>query len=212
MQRFVRETAILQSLRHPRILPFMGVLDDPGRLCIVTPWMDFGELNTYLRTHPYDPRRPLARQVFEGLLYLRSKRIVHGDMKGANILVDLHGCAHIADLGSARIVSLQGHDSQTVPWGKRPLASGTYRWMAPELLVDNAPGLSTFESDIFAFGMVFGGRIPFHHLEPMAANIEIIQGHRPTRPASTPNDIWTLATACWDDNPARRPAISSVVI
>ncbi|KAJ6605484.1 kinase-like domain-containing protein [Mycena vulgaris] len=235
-ERFLREAAILHSLHHPCILPFLGVLDDPSRLCIVTSWMVNGELNGYLKHHPDAPKRPLARQVTSGLEYLRRQWIVHGDIKGANILVNEHGYPHIADFGSAFVIS-HVCDSRSSLGNAPQLTGGTCRWMAPELLMPSQSSVPTFESDVFSLGMVLyevtilklpapadslipilskifsGGHIPFHaQRNLMAVNLAVIGGDHPPRPPHTPDDIWALATACWRADPTARPTISSIVI
>ncbi|KAJ7446575.1 kinase-like domain-containing protein [Mycena latifolia] len=204
-------------LRHPSIIRFVGVLDDPDRLCIITTWMQNGELNAYLRAQPDAPKRPLARQVAAGLRYLRSQWIVHGDIKGANILIDGHGRAQIADFGSARVV-VPFPDRRIFPPDATQSTGGTCRWMAPELLLPAQFSMHTFQSDVFSFGMVLyeifsDGEIPFDDQpNSMAANLAIIRGNRPPRPPNTPADIWAVATACWRADPASRPAISSIII
>ncbi|KAJ7735828.1 kinase-like domain-containing protein, partial [Mycena maculata] len=221
LQRFLEEATILCALDHPNIVGFVGVLDGPDRFGIVMPWMENGELNFYLRQHPTVPKTLLARQVVEGLKYLRQQWIVHGDLKGANILIDEIGCAHISDFGSARVLCFTDHHSEQL----RGSTGGTCRWMAPELLAPSRFGETsaapTFESDVFAFGMVLyeatrkiwsGGCIPFHdQSNSMAANLAIVAGDRLPRPSHTPDDIWDLATACWRHDPVSRPTISSII-
>ncbi|KAJ7115375.1 kinase-like domain-containing protein, partial [Mycena epipterygia] len=222
-QEFLQEAAILQSMDHPNIIRFIGVLDEPNRLCIVTSWMKT-ELNSYLKANPGEPRKPLAHQVTEGLQYLRRHWIVHGDLKGINILVNGNGRVQIADFGSAYLVSDAEDRRSSRKWPRNAPHSrgGTYRWMAPELLSPSRFGkacsLATFESDMFAFGMLSmkifsGGNIPFHEESgPMAVNIAILAGNRPPRPANIPDDIWNIATQCWREDPASRTDISTILI
>ncbi|KAJ7659229.1 kinase-like domain-containing protein [Mycena polygramma] len=218
-QRFERESAILHSLDHPNIVGFFGILDDPNRMCIVMPWMHNGELNGFLQRNPNAQRRPLAQQIAAGLEYLQDRHIVHGDLKGANILIDGQGNARIADFGSANILPHASNSSSTVEWPDE-LSGGTCRWMAPELLAPNRFGRNesqtTFESDVFAFGMVLyetlsGGNIPFHEMLSMAANLSILAGERPARPPDTADCLWTLANECWRHDPGLRPGIGSIV-
>jgi serine/threonine protein kinase len=46
----------------------------------------------------------ILRQLLEGVAYLHRNRIVHRDIKGANILIDNHGVLKLADFGLAREV------------------------------------------------------------------------------------------------------------
>ncbi|KAJ7238258.1 kinase-like domain-containing protein [Mycena haematopus] len=136
MQRFRREAEILRSTDHQNIVGFLGILDDPNRMCIVTQWMAGGELNGFLKRSLGSPRAPLAHQIAAGLAYLQSQYIVHGDLKSTNILIDEHGNAHISDFGSSYTVSRHddSHSSHEFLWDL-PVLTGTCRWMAPELLL-----------------------------------------------------------------------------
>ena len=93
--------------------------------------------------------------VLSGLSYLHKNNIVHGDIKGANVLVDSQGRACLADLGLSRLIDTQidtwtSIQSTIAPWG-------TLLWQAPELLKaqledqEHLPAPTTF-SDIYAFG------------------------------------------------------------
>ncbi len=74
-----------RQLRHPHILPFYGVIKDlfPNRLCIVSPWMDHGNIMAYVKTHPgRETTERLLYQAAMGMDYLHSLKILHGDIKG----------------------------------------------------------------------------------------------------------------------------------
>ncbi len=56
------------QLRHPNVLPFYGVyyLDETRKqVSLVSPWMDNGNLVTYLKHHPLTPRQPLVSFDFD---------------------------------------------------------------------------------------------------------------------------------------------------
>lgn len=66
-QDYSREAILWGHLSHPNILPFYGVyyLDDEyRRICLVSPWMENGNINEYLRTFPFAPRYLLVSNVF----------------------------------------------------------------------------------------------------------------------------------------------------
>ncbi|PCH33225.1 hypothetical protein WOLCODRAFT_159920 [Wolfiporia cocos MD-104 SS10] len=60
----IKETLIWKQLRHPNILPFLGVIvDDDHTICyIVSPWMSKGNLTKYLAQRPNADRLALIRQ------------------------------------------------------------------------------------------------------------------------------------------------------
>ena len=65
----------------------------------------------------------------EGVAYLHDNKIVHRDIKGANILRDSNGNIKLADFGASKRL-------QTIRRGRSGLKSvhGTPYWMAPEVI------------------------------------------------------------------------------
>jgi serine/threonine protein kinase len=100
-QKFVKEAAILSLLQHRNLVPFIGVIYKPSRFCIITMWMDNGDVLKYVNTHPDTSRISLVRRsssatptmhfdtfsmavhdIVNGMHYLKQCKIVHGDLKG----------------------------------------------------------------------------------------------------------------------------------
>lgn len=110
-------------------------------------------------------------EIAEGLAFLHSQNIVHGDLRGvsaciklhvntahnnlqANILVDEDWHACLADFGLAVFAP-----STTASTGTTSSQhGGSVRWMAPEMDDPQSFGLDTFRrtfaSDVFAFACV----------------------------------------------------------
>jgi len=83
-------------------------------------------------------------------------KMVHGDLKGANILINDEKRACLADFG---ITGLIYNLSMRITMSTAYNGKGTTRWMAPELLDPDQFGANgesqpTMGSDIYAFGMV----------------------------------------------------------
>ncbi|KDQ53643.1 hypothetical protein JAAARDRAFT_137090 [Jaapia argillacea MUCL 33604] len=215
---FWREVVTWRRLSHPNILPFFGVLkhnegaNNEARLAMVAPWMSRGHLIQYLRQFPSANRVQLLVDIGEGLRYLHSMSILHGDLKSRNTLVDDMGRACLGDFG---LSDVQGYDS---PYGSgtEPLRGGSLRWMAPELLEDDQQYRSV-SSDVYAFGMVmfeaFSGLPPFTELRDEVAIISLIKsGNTPTRPPDTTpqlsDEIWSIIESCWSYVPRNRPSVT----
>ncbi|KAF9552975.1 kinase-like protein [Agrocybe pediades] len=213
---FCSEVLVWHQLRHPNILPFIGADLDlfPGRFCFVSPWMNNGDIMSYLKKHPDHDRFKAVCEIAEGIDYLHSLKppVTHRDIKGvsANVLVgdDLICC--LADFGLSSIV-----ESQRLGKGS-PAFEGSVCWAAPEIIQPscsvpkNAPA-----GDIFALGCtiyeIYTGKPPFsQYNNAMAVMMAVVEGKRPKvpPPGSWTNDeiqLWSLVELCWKAAPGERP-------
>ncbi|KAF8186928.1 kinase-like domain-containing protein, partial [Mycena galopus ATCC 62051] len=227
LQEFGREALIWRQLSHPNLLPFFGLHYLDSRLCLVSPWMANGHILQFLETAPPDTDRvSLMLDVAMGLEYLHGKRIVHGDLKGMNILVTPSRRACVADFGLSTIadaMTLRFTHSTASPKG------GTARYQAPELLSTDTP--NHFGSDVYAFGcvcyevrlhslaktfpiMILTGKAPLYEIpRDVTVLIRVLEGIRPSRPETISADdkLWLLMQDCWREKSCHRPSISEIV-
>ncbi|KAH7918869.1 kinase-like protein [Leucogyrophana mollusca] len=219
MKAYTKEAVLWAQLSSPFVVPFCGVYctNEPSpRACLVSPWMDNGNLPQYLKDNPKADRLQLMQDVALGLEYLHSFSlpVIHGDLKGLNILIASGPRACIADFGLS-IIAEDPNFQFTVTATSNGL--GSIPWMAPELFDCDNPERKrkSRASDIYALGSVgyemYAGRPPFfEHRSPMRA----IMDNRPLlRPAGTELDdaIWELIEKCRRTDPASRPDASEVV-
>ncbi|KAJ7233161.1 kinase-like domain-containing protein [Mycena rebaudengoi] len=103
--QFCREALVWQHLQHPYILPLIGIDREtfPSSLCMVSPWMEHGTVLKYLDYHGRANVDKLLSEIAQGLQYLHSCNIVHGDLRGANILITNEWSACLADFGLTSI-------------------------------------------------------------------------------------------------------------
>jgi serine/threonine protein kinase len=97
-----REIQLLQSFRHPCIVPILDHFHYRSYHCIVFPYAEHGSLDDYLAlpNRGYlnnDQARSLAFQVLQAVEYIHAMGFIHCDIKPANILV------HAADERGIRI-------------------------------------------------------------------------------------------------------------
>jgi serine/threonine protein kinase len=60
LQGFRKEALTWRQFTHPNALPFLGIyhLEDPRpRLCLVSPWMENGNIANYLEANPFGINR-----------------------------------------------------------------------------------------------------------------------------------------------------------
>ncbi|RLN02236.1 hypothetical protein BBJ28_00000224 [Nothophytophthora sp. Chile5] len=149
----LREAAIWKRLHDRHIVPFYGACLKPGENSddpsfLVCEEAANGSLRNFLFNEKQAGRSPVWRTLRDaalGLHFLHQKGIVHGDLKGNQILVNEAGVAMLTDFGMssipARTVAPRHHE-----------AVGAFQWKAPELLGPDGSA-PTIESDVYAFGM-----------------------------------------------------------
>ncbi|QRV90160.1 Tyrosine kinase catalytic domain protein [Ceratobasidium sp. AG-Ba] len=179
-------------------------------------WMDNGSLPSYLAKHPNINRHDMSTQVCNGLAYLHKNHIVHGDMKGSNILVSKDGIPMINDFGNAVLrsgIQLVADTTQK-HWH-------TPQWTAPELM-DGRQNTNTLEADIYSLGMtileIITGKIPYSEKTNVHAIYvaKVVTKDIPLRPEDVipsnqyGNSVWSLLKSCWLYEPEMRPKASQV--
>jgi serine/threonine protein kinase len=91
--------------------------------------MSGGSVYDYLHKHKGVFKLPaligVAMDVSKGMSYLHQNNIIHRDLKTANLLMDENGTVKVADFGVARVKAQSG---------VMTAETGTYRWMAPEVI------------------------------------------------------------------------------
>ncbi|KAJ6457914.1 kinase-like domain-containing protein [Mycena sanguinolenta] len=221
-KEFGREALIWRQLCHPNVLPFFGLYYLEGRPCLVSPMMENGNVMKFLTNkNPSDTDRvSLILDVALGLQYLHDQNVVHGDLKGLNILITHSGRACIADFGVSAIANAMSvrftHSTVTVARG------GTTRYQAPELLRGESE--NHFGSDVYAFACVcyeiMTGKVPFHNVyNDATVMFKILSGERPSplpllsgSPGTKALDnLWELMQNCWEETREIRPTASQVV-
>ncbi|KAF8603988.1 kinase-like protein [Ceratobasidium sp. AG-I] len=153
-------------------------------------------------------------QVADGLAYLHSCGVVHGDLKGANVLLSDDGSPLLTDFGNA---ILQERTLQFTCTTARTSLSP--RWAAPELF--HGEESYSFEANVFALGMtileIITGSVPYNHLKDLGVLLAVAQGRFPERPeGSIPtkskhgDTLWSILTRCWHGKIKSRPSASAV--
>ncbi|KAL1533382.1 serine/threonine-protein kinase STY46-like [Salvia divinorum] len=208
MQReFSQEVYILRKIRHKNVVQFIGSCTRPPLLCIVTEFMSGGSVYDALHRQTGVLKLPatlkVAIDVTRGMCYLHENNIIHRDLKAANLLMDENEVVKIADFGVARVL---------VQSGVMTAETGTYRWMAPEV-IEHKP--YNQKADVFSFGVMLWelltGKVPYAQLTPLQAAVGVLQkGLRPTIPKHTHPLVVELLERCWQQDPSLRPEFSEI--
>ncbi|CAN0878810.1 Serine/threonine-protein kinase STY46 [Linum grandiflorum] len=207
-KEFAQEVYIMRKVRHKNVVQFIGACTKPPSLCIVTEFMSGGSVYDYLHKHKGVFKLPsllkVAIDVSKGMNYLHQNNIVHRDLKAANLLMDENDVVKVADFGVARVKTQSG---------VMTAETGTYRWMAPEV-IEHKP--YDHKADIFSFAIVLWelltGKLPYEYLTPLQAAVGVVQKSlRPTIPKHTSPKLAELLERCWQQDPSVRPDFSEII-
>ncbi len=194
--RFVRETAF--RVQHPHVVTPLGWAGEDDRVLFTMPIVDGGSVATVVGDHGPLPARFVAeilRQLLDALGAVHASRIVHRDVKPANVLLRATGAArphaYLSDFGIA--VELDGPRLT-----ETNVVIGTPGYMAPE----QRRGELTTASDLYAAGAV--ARYMLTALPPDDPAGE----HRPDE---VPAVLWGLTTALLASDPAQRPDVPAAL-
>ncbi|KAI3425130.1 hypothetical protein D9Q98_008902 [Chlorella vulgaris] len=191
---FAHEISILRACRATNVLQFQGACFQENRTLLVTEYMEGGNLTHNLRSKKVDWYRKgkkIGLDVARALVYLHSRKILHLDIKSANVLLTRDGTAKVGDVGMAKIMAGDYVSG----------AVGTLAWSAPELLMGQRCGA---KADVYSFGVVLWeictGEVPVRG-----------QLRDPIVPDECPAEVLTLIHACLSPDPADRPSSTALV-
>ncbi|KAJ1287469.1 hypothetical protein BS78_02G012200 [Paspalum vaginatum] len=211
LKQLEQEIKFLSQFKHENIVQYYGsdIIED--RFYIYLEYVHPGSINKYVKQHygamTESVVRNFTRHILRGLAFLHGQKIMHRDIKGANLLVDVHGVVKLADFGMAK------HLSTAAP---NLSLKGTPYWMAPEmvqatLMKDIGYDLAV---DIWSLGCtiieMFDGKPPWSDLEGPAAMFKVLHKDPPI-PENLSHEGQEFLQCCFKRNPAERPTASELL-
>ena len=155
MSRFEQECELMSAIRHPNIVQYLGITQDPNiNLPVILMELMDGSLTHFLESSPqpipYHITVNICHDVTLALSFLHSNNIVHRDLSSNNVLLFGDGVrAKVTDFGMASLADLSStrpsHFSFT-------LCPGTEAYMPPEAMQDKPE--YTEKLDSFSFGVL----------------------------------------------------------
>jgi len=153
-QMFAKEAELLRKLEHPSIVRLYEFEKDGDVFFIVMDWVDGSNLRQAIsnRRKPYslEETSNILQPVCSALNYAHQQKVLHCDIKPANILLHVDGRILLSDFGVAQLAHEQA-------------GGGTPPYMAPEQFMNKSVDART---DIYALGvtlyeMLSGGELPY---------------------------------------------------
>lgn len=223
-----KEAEILQQLRHPNVILYMGICLKPN-VCIITEFASRGSLFDILYDHDlvvnYEKMMKIAWGIARGMNYLHSldRKIIHRDLKSQNVLISEEWTVKICDFGLSHVrkrvetVTIKKLQNLLFMGKKTPGTVtghygvyGTPEWIAPEVL----QSLPYNESiDVYSFGIVLcellSRQLPYRDRYHITDNQDVIdcvlEGAIPTIPSWVDEPFRNVIEWCLDRNPTERP-------
>jgi tRNA A-37 threonylcarbamoyl transferase component Bud32 len=224
MKLLAQEATLMEELRHPNIVQFLGYYQDSTHYSIVMEYVSGGELSKILydtrKAFPWYPTRwDIAHDIASAVYYLHTNdaiQIIHRDLKSPNVLVYYEGTrmrAKVADVGIAKVISEEDM-AMTMTKGM-----GTPLWMAPEVVKAQGEGQKiTYDEkvDVYSYGIILSELInrdaPFSEIENTFKVVPyVLEGGRPEIKETAPVSFIALMKQCWAQRAADRPEMEEVV-
>ncbi|XP_040378812.1 mitogen-activated protein kinase kinase 9-like [Oryza brachyantha] len=157
------EADVLRRADSPHVVRCHSVLPAAsGDAALLLELVDGGSLASVVARAGAFPEAALAEvaaQALSGLAYLHARRVVHRDVKPANLLVTTAGEVKIADFGIAKVLAHAGDHCTAY--------EGTAAYMSPERF-DSERHTDPFAADVWSLGVTI---------------LELLMGRYPLLPA-----------------------------
>ncbi len=163
LDRFYREGKAAASLNHPNIVRIYDINNSGDTHYMVMEYVQGADLYETVRDNgplAIDDAIEATIQSAEGLLHAHDKKMVHRDVKPANLLLMENGTIKILDLGLA-LFNAEGEESLTVLYNEKVM--GTADYLSPEQAVNSHE--VDHRADIYSLGctlyFLLTGRPPY---------------------------------------------------
>jgi hypothetical protein len=206
-----QEANILKHFRNPNIVSYIGseIIDE--NLYVYLEYVPGGSLAHLLGNIGPLPEKTIKvymKQILKGVEYLHKNRVVHRDIKAANLLVDIDGTIKLSDFGCARRYE---SDMQS---GLLNSVRGSLLWMAPEVIKQSGYGR---RADIWSLGCtlieLFTGKPPWNNFDnSISAMLRIgLSSDLPEVPEAISPEARDFIYACLQRDAHLRPTASHLL-
>lgn len=250
LNSLLNEVKIMKELKHPNVVSIFHYYIDESQkmeskpniisstpyqinsmlghrnLYIIMEYTSYGSLLNYIKIQQGKHLTEvisagITSQILDGLIYLSSLNIIHGDIKAANILIFPNGIIKIADFGLSfqwDDENLTGNDeNDEEPISKSENAgnnkrlqqiatNGSAYWLAPEIILHR---MATPKSDIWSLGAtiieMLTGSPPFSNKGPLTACHAVGSGSKIEYPNGLTKECRSFLDCCFTYDPTSRP-------
>ncbi|RCV17825.1 hypothetical protein SETIT_3G250800v2 [Setaria italica] len=222
-KKFHQEIECMMKVKHKNIVRFLGycantqgkmesfngklVMADVQQRLLCFEYVAKGSLRDQITDASsgleWRQRYEIIKGICIGLNYLHRNRIVHSDLKPANILLDYDIVPKIADFGLSRCFD------EKQSWAITSNIWGSLGYLPPEI----HSGIITFKSDIYSLGVIIKEILTGQKVSP--EDYDVIESWRDRLETSSQLEqlrvCFEIGTECTDYDPRRRPDAKQIV-
>ncbi|KAL7633653.1 UNVERIFIED_CONTAM: hypothetical protein RMT77_016186 [Armadillidium vulgare] len=145
-------------------------------------------------------------QVANGMEYLTSRKVLHGDLAARNLLLASNNVVKICDFGLSREMY------KNYMYLKKSNEMMPMKWMAPEAINQR---IFSIQSDVWSYGVTLWemftlGNTPFPGVPLNLLGTAIVKGMRLEKPKYCNDQMYSLLLQCWRSNPVERPSFGQI--
>ncbi|KNA17127.1 hypothetical protein SOVF_082820 [Spinacia oleracea] len=219
LRAFRDELSLLQRIRHPNVVQFLGAVTQHTPMMIVTEFLPKGDLCEFLHSKGALKPKTVVRYALDiarGMSYLHEIKplpVIHCDLEPSNILRDGSGHLKVADFGVSKMLKVSKRIERDRPVSNEETSC---RYMAPELFQNEDYDTKV---DVFSFALILQEMIegcpPFASKEDKDAQKAYGENERPPFKASGksyPHRLRELIEECWSKDPTKRPTFRDIIM
>lgn len=211
------EIRILAAVNHPNIIRYQEHFEDGTVIFIIMEYADGGDLSQKIKDRKKKAPEGVAPELFDpklvmfwflqicmALKFLHDKRILHRDLKTANIFLTTKNVVKLGDFGISTVLQNTMACAKTV--------CGTPYYFSPEICQSRP---YNNKSDIWALGVVFYETItlnrPFNAKSLKELLKKILVGQYEPIPEVVPLEIRNLCASLLQISPSHRPSVNRLL-
>jgi serine/threonine protein kinase len=207
----LNEVRILASIDDPNIVAYKEAFlsENPSTLCIVMEYADGGDLYDRILKHQKKGTKfsekeiwDIFIQVVRGLKALHNLKILHRDLKSANVFLNKDGTVKLGDLNVSKVAKMGLVHTQT----------GTPYYASPEVWEDKS---YDFRSDIWSLGVctyeMATLKPPFTASSMQELYKRVLTGKYPKIPSDYSRDLSSIISTLLTVKPSERPSCEQIL-
>jgi len=206
----LQEAKIIEHMQHPNIVKFIETFKTKkGKLCIVMDYADGGDIGQKIkdqRGKPFSENQILDwfTQMCLGMKHVHDRKIIHRDLKGANVFLTKKGIVKIGDFGIAKVLSHTVQKARTMV--------GTPYYLSPEI-INSKPYCN--KTDVWSMGVMLyelcALKPPFDAPSIHLLSMKIVRGIYNPIPSSYSADLRGLIKQMLEVRIDQRPDVNKIL-